>query len=91
MSSEQMKVWVFCGPKSAFPSGVFHSQDEAEAWIAKHRLTGTLTEYPVGIGVYEWAIEGGHFTPRKPEHFAAKFIQGFSSASQTHHHYDHEG
>jgi len=26
-------VWVFCGPKAAFPSGVFATRELAEAWI----------------------------------------------------------
>ena len=44
-------VWVFSGVQSPFPSGVFSSKESGEAWISKNGLTGTLTEYPVDIGM----------------------------------------
>jgi len=50
------EVWVFHGSESQFASGVFSSQEQAEAFINRYRLTGTLTKYPVGISIYEWAI-----------------------------------
>lgn len=81
-------VWIFCGRESTFPSGVFDSKHAAEAWIHLNQLSGTLTEYPVGLGVYDWAVEEGHFKPTKPEHSQPKFIQRFSSALQNHHHYE---
>ena len=84
----QPTVWVFCGAKAAFPAGIFHSKIEAESWIQRNRLTGTLTEYPVGVGVYDWAIQNGLFNPTKPEHSEPQFIQRFSSASQHHAHYE---
>jgi hypothetical protein len=54
----------------------------------KNRLTGILTLYPVDIGVYEWAIERGMFTPSKPHEQESAFIGGFTTASQPHHHYE---
>jgi hypothetical protein len=36
-------VWVFNGARSSFPSGVFETREEADTWIRKWRLTGTLT------------------------------------------------
>ena len=32
------------------------------------RLSGTLTKYPVDVGVYDWAIGGGFFTPKRDDH-----------------------
>ena len=79
-------VWVFNGGGN-FPSAVFTSRDLAEAWISKHRLTGVLTNYPLDVGVYEWAIARGMFKPKRPEHSEPQFIGQFTSASQDHYHY----
>jgi hypothetical protein len=80
-------VWIFNGPKGQFPSGVFASRETAERWIQQHKLSGTLTAYPVDVGVYDWAIAGGHFVPKRDDRHSAEFIQRFSSASQEHYHY----
>ena len=85
---KEPSVWVFNGPRTGFPSGVFHTKDEAEAWIQANGLSGTLTQYPVGLGVYDWAVQEGYFKPKKPEHATPEFIQSFSSATQPHEHYD---
>jgi hypothetical protein len=81
-------VWVFNGAGAHFPAGVFTTRDRAEAWIAAHKLSGTLTEYPLDVGVYDWALARGVFRPHGDEQSSADFIQRFSSASQEHHHYD---
>jgi len=81
-------VWIFNGPQSKFPSGVFTLREAAERWIAEHGLTGTLTRYPLDIGVYEWAIAQNFFTPRKDEQRTATFISRFSCASQEHYHFE---
>ena len=80
-------VWVFNGVRSNFPSGVFSSKNAAEEWIKRNGLSGTLTEYPLDISVYEWVISKGYFTPKREEQRSADFIQQFSSASQDHEHY----
>ncbi len=80
-------IWVFNGEKSTFPSGVFIDLREAEDWISKHQLTGILTLYPVGIGLYDWAIKERLFIPKSDEQLKPKFIQRFSSACLQHHHY----
>jgi hypothetical protein len=85
---EAEQVWVFNGAKSNFPSGIFRSLDQAERWIAHHRLTGTLTLYPVDTGVYDWAISKGFFRPSKPHQATPDFIGHFTSASMGHHHYE---
>jgi hypothetical protein len=81
-------VWVFNGDKNHFPSGVFRSREEAEAWIQRHNLAGTLTQYPVGVGVYEWAVESGSFAPKHQKHRSPEFIANFSTAAQQHYHYE---
>jgi hypothetical protein len=74
--------------KNPFPSGVFIQRSVAEAWIGQYKLTGTLTAYPLDIGVYQWAVERGYFKPKKAGDTTAAFIENFSSASQEHYHYE---
>jgi hypothetical protein len=81
-------IWVFSGAKKHFPGGIFTSRPNAESWITKNRLTGTLTLYPVDVGAYEWAIDKGIFRPKKPHESEAEFIGGFSSAGMEHYHYE---
>lgn len=81
-------VWVFNGPKSGLPSGIFTELGRAERWVEEHRLTGTLTAYPLDTGVYEWAIAGGIFRPGKTHEASPEFIGRFTSASMQHHHYE---
>ncbi len=86
--TELADVWVFNGASGRFPSGVFSSKDEAEAVIKRLGLTGTLTKYPVGQLVYEWALQNGAFTPKSPNQSTPEFIGKFSSAAQEHYHYE---
>ncbi|MFN7925978.1 MAG: hypothetical protein U0Q16_38125 [Bryobacteraceae bacterium] len=81
-------VWIFSGAKRHFPGAVFTARATAEAWIAKNRLTGTLTRYPIDIGAYEWALERGLFQPRNPHEFEPEFIGGFSDGGMEHYHYE---
>lgn len=81
-------VWVFVGVNGSFPSAVFSSRENAEAWIAAHALSGTLTRYTVDQCVYDWAIAQGFFVPKGDRHKTAAFIQNFSSAHQEHYHYE---
>lgn len=60
------EVWVFSGARKHFPGGIFTTKKVADEGIKTHRLTGTLTLYPVDIGAYEWALGKGLFKPRKP-------------------------
>lgn len=81
-------VWVFNGARSQFPGAVFSQLELAEAWIRRHRLTGTLTRYPVDLSAYDWAMERGYFTPSKTEHTSPEFIGRFSAANQEHYHFE---
>lgn len=66
----------------------FSSRENAEAWILKHGLSGTLTHYPVDIGMYEYSIANGTFTPKKPEHTTSLFIGKFSGGGVDHAHFE---
>ena len=84
-------IWVFNGG-SRFPGGLFTTVEKAEAWIARHGLSGVLTKYPVDEGCFDWAIRTGHHCLSEKE-LAGKredkrFIGGFSSAAQDHIHYE---
>ena len=86
--NELASVWVFNGPRSSFPSGIFSRKEVADEWIKKYRLTGTLTLYPVDVAAYDWAISKGYFDPQKDEQRTPAFIEKFSSGSQEHYHYE---
>ncbi len=86
--SEIPTVWVFNGAQSRFPSAVFSSKELAATWIREHKLSGTLTRYPVDLSAYDWAVGRGYFVPRKEGHRSAEFIGKFTAASQEHYHYE---
>lgn len=81
-------VWIFYGMEGRFAPGVFTIKEDADTWIMKHRLTGVLTLCPLNCRVYDWAIEKGLFKPKKIHETSPLFIQGFSTASQEHYHYE---
>jgi len=82
------EVWVFNGAEGRFPSAIFDDRADAEKWIERNALTGVLTKYPVGISVYEWAIENGQFRVKNENEKSSAFIQKFSSAAQEHIHFE---
>jgi hypothetical protein len=85
--AELLSVWVFNGDRSVFPSGVFRDISTAEQWIRKNSLSGCLTEYPLDIGIYDWAIQHGYFKPKHEHQRQPTFIEKFSSAALNHFHY----
>jgi hypothetical protein len=87
MIEQSGTVWVFHASNGTFASAVFTSFEDANAWISQHKLSGTLTEYPVGISLYDWAIKHGFFKPDKESHFSPAFIGRFTSAHLQHYHY----
>lgn len=80
-------IWIFHGQGAQFSSGVFISKVLAEESIVKYQLSGMLTEYPIDILCYDFAIENDYFTPSKPHHYEAKTIQRFSPPLE-HYHYE---
>ena len=88
--SQPTNVWIFHGTGAPFASGVFANREDGMAWIARHRLTGILTEYPVGDGCYDLAVRAGHFRPSKPHHGTPEHVARFSP-SHTEHVYVRDG
>jgi hypothetical protein len=60
----------------------------AEDWIAQYSLTGVLTEYPLNVGAYDWAIKMNFFVVKNEAQAQPEFIQKFTTASQEHYHYE---
>ena len=87
MDAQEQSVWVFLGERAHWPSGVFTSRETAVSWIARHRLTGMITQSPVDVGVYDWAVQKGAFRPGTPGHAEPDFIGGFTTAAQEHAHF----
>jgi hypothetical protein len=84
-------IWLFVGEGACFPSGAFTNLEEAEAWVAKHKLSGMLSAMPIDQGLFEWAIENNAFN-MKPEKLKEKvndsqFIATCNTASLEHYHY----
>ena len=88
MSNTFFSVWVFHGANGRFASGVFTTRVLAESWISKYGLTGMLTEYPLDISAYDWALTMNFFAVKKEAQGQAEFIQKFTTASQEHFHYE---
>ena len=89
-NNDEKYIWVFNGDNAKLPSGVFSDLQKAEEWIKKNNLAGILTRYPIDIGAYDWAIKKGYFkTKGDPSKMTSQFIQGFTSASLEHNHYEH--
>ena len=70
MTTIQQYVWVFNGNNSSFPCAVFATENEG--------VSGTLTEYPVGISTYSHALQNGLFSPKNEKEKSTKFIETFS-------------
>src|SRR5579859_7766030 len=81
-------IWVFNGEGGRFPSGVFSTKEKAQEWILINGLTGTLTGYPMDVGIYDWAISHDFFSPKKEREKSPEFIQRFSCAQQSHLHFE---
>ena len=82
------QVLVFNGVRPSFPFAVFSSRENAETWIRNRSLTGTLTLYPIDLGMYEYAIGKGLFRPQKDAHTESLFIGRFSGGGIDHFHYE---
>jgi hypothetical protein len=72
------RVWIFFGDGGRFASGVFADRAAALAWVARHSLTGVLTEYEIGDGCYDLAVRQGRFRDTKPHHGSPEHVAGFS-------------
>ena len=81
-------VYVFDEERASFPSAVFSTKEKAYAWIKELGARGTLTEYPVDVPAYDFAVENGYFKPKKPHHFENAFKTRFTNATGWHEHFN---
>lgn len=82
-------VWIFAGDGSrGTTSGVFSSLESATGWIAKHKLTGLLTEFPVDVGAWDFAVANGKFRVKRDDHRTPHFIGAFSNPWLQHFHFE---
>jgi hypothetical protein len=94
ITRDEKYIWIFYGSIASieelnwYPSGIFESIEQAEIFIEKYSLSGLLTEYPVGIGAYDWAIQNEFFSPKSARQETPKFIGRFVAAAQRHFHYE---
>ena len=72
------------GEGARMPSGLFSAQTSAEVWILHNRLTGVLTEFPVDIGVLDWAIRFAEFDPPVEKRASPAYVGRFTSGAVTH-------
>jgi hypothetical protein len=83
-------VWVFQATGARLPCGLFRTREGAEEWILLHRLSGLLSGYPLDIGLYEWALATGRFTPKSDESNSPRFVGTFNRAVDHYHFEDGE-
>lgn len=81
-------IWIFHYSGARFSGGVFTDLASAEIWIKDNSLTGVLTLYPINCGVLDWAMDSGLVEPKQEKLACPKFVGGFTSAHQEHHHYE---
>lgn len=53
----------------------------------KNKLSGILTNYPIDIGVYDWAVQNNFFSPNNEKQKLPSFIGSFTFASMEHYHF----
>lgn len=67
-----MQVFVFHGTGSRFANAVFSTQASAETWIARHQLTGLLTEYEMDSPAFDRRMKDGNL----PGHIRKAIARG---------------
>jgi hypothetical protein len=82
----EQTVWIFHGDSARFASAVFTTEADALSWAERHRVSGIVTEYPVGDGCYDIAVRIGAFTPSKPHHGSPAHVAAFSPGWARHVH-----
>ena len=73
--------------KSVFPTGIWASRENAEAWIRKMNAAGTLSAYVLDESAYDSNVRLGHLKLTKPEREAIEFQRKFTTAVD-HYHYE---
>lgn len=82
------KAWVFLGEGARIPSGIFSDEEKAKEWIASNRLTGLLSEFPVDMGVLDWAIRYAGFNPSDEKRADPSYVARFTSGAVKHFHFE---
>ena len=72
-------IYVFIGNQGKLPGGVFSTRPLAEEWIQINKLSGRLTEYPIDLGVYDWAVGTGRVRKLQASYCTPDIVGGFSS------------
>ncbi|RZJ50569.1 MAG: hypothetical protein EOO19_02895 [Chryseobacterium sp.] len=85
---KENEILVFVGEEANLPSGIFTTLEKAKEYIEKYSLSGTLTQFPLDIGIYDWAIQEDFFSVKNEYQKESKFIQRFSCASMEHFHFE---
>jgi hypothetical protein len=85
-TSNEQTVWIFHGDGAHFAAAVFTTEADALAWAERRRVSGIVTEYPVGDGCYDIAVERGTFVPSKPHHGTPQHVAAFSPGWTRHVH-----
>lgn len=85
--SDFQYIWIFSGQDSWTPTAVFDTFEEADKWIRANNLKGYLSEYPIGISVYDWAVQLGLHKPKYQSQISPEHIQKFGSSFLKHTHY----
>jgi hypothetical protein len=75
---EQQTVWLVTRTAAPLPGGVFLTEQAARDYIARHSITGTLSEFPLGESTYDHAIRLGLFRPKNDKERSGWFIAEFS-------------
>ncbi len=86
---DEQTVWIFHGDGARLAAAVFATESDAMEWAERHQVSGIVTEYPVGDGCYDIAIQRGAFTPSKPHHFTPEHVASFSPGWTRHVHLVH--
>lgn len=88
-NSSDSQIWIFNGSGyGSFPSGVFTEKSKAHTWIIQHKLSGTLTLFPMNDGLYDWTIKNKYFESKNTHETSPEFIQNFSCSNLEHYHYE---
>lgn len=80
-------LWIIQSCENQNIIGCFTEKQAAEKHIHQHQLKCTLTQYPIDISVYDWAIAHQYWTPKSDLQKSSKFKERFNSAYLDHDHY----
>jgi hypothetical protein len=71
-------VWLVNCNAGSLPCGVFLTERDARDFIARHAISGVLSEFPLGESTYDHATRLGLFSPKNDTERSGEFIADFS-------------